>query len=327
MKKIFLNNYKFIIILFFILILFSIKFPYYIDTPGGIDDVSKKIDIDGYSSAGSFNLTYVREYNATIPTLIFSLFNKDWDVFKKDEVLLDTETDKTYTLRDQILMKESISNAIYVAYTKANRTIDVTNTNIYVTYISSNADTDLSVGDIITSINDIDVLNIDSLTKIINNYNIGTKLKIKVLNNNKEYDRYAYVINENGNKKIGILPSIIMKYNTEPKISINIDENESGSSGGLALALSIYNSLIEEDITHGLKIVATGTIDLDGNIGSIGGIEYKLKSAEKSKSDLFIVPNDSNYDEAIKIKKKKNYNIKIIGVSNFDEAIKYLKSI
>ena len=37
------------------------------------------------------------------------------------------------------------------------------------------------------------------------------------------------------------------------------------------------NSLVEEDITHGLKIVGTGTIDYDGNVGSIGGVEYNIK--------------------------------------------------
>ena len=68
------NNYKFIISMVLILILFTIKFPYYIDAPGGISDVSEKIKIDGYESSGSFNLAYVREYRASIPTLIISLF-------------------------------------------------------------------------------------------------------------------------------------------------------------------------------------------------------------------------------------------------------------
>ena len=36
------------------------------------------------------------------------------------------------------------------------------------------------------------------------------------------------------------------------------------------LALSFYNSLIDEDITGGKKISGTGTIDLDGNVGEIG---------------------------------------------------------
>lgn len=54
-----------------ILVVFSIRFPYYIDAPGGITDMSEKIEIEGFKSEGSFNLTYVKEYSTTIPTFIF----------------------------------------------------------------------------------------------------------------------------------------------------------------------------------------------------------------------------------------------------------------
>ena len=91
--------------------------------------------------------------------------------------------------------------------------------------------------------------------------------------------------------------------------------------------MSIYDSLVKEDITNGLTIVGTGTIDLEGNIGSIGGVEYKLKSAVKNDADLFIVPNDENYKEALKIKEENNYDIEILGVSTFDEVINYLEDI
>ena len=126
---------------------------------------------------------------------------------------------------------------------------------------------------------------------------------------------------------MGIILVTINEYKTNPKIKVNIDDNESGSSGGLVMALAIYNSLIEEDITKGLTIVGTGTIDEEGNIGTIGGVKYKLKNAESEKADLFLVPKGDNYKEAIKIKKEKNYNIKIIPIGTFDEAIEFLKNI
>ena len=48
-------------------------------------------------------------------------------------------------------------------------------------------------------------------------------------------------------------------------------------------ALAIYNYLTEEDITHGKTIVGTGTIDINGNVGLIGGVKYKLKVLLKIK--------------------------------------------
>jgi PDZ domain-containing protein len=91
------------------------------------------------------------------------------------------------------------------------------------------------------------------------------------------------------------------------------------------LALTIYNKLTSNDITKGKKIVGTGTISIDGSVGEISGIEYKLKGAVHEKADLFIAPNGDNYKEAMRIKKQKHYDIKIIGVSTFDDAINYLK--
>ena len=324
MRQYLKENYKFILSIILILVVFSIRFPYYIDAPGGITDMSEKIEINGYESEGSFNLAYVKEYRATIPTLIFSLFNKDFKVIKQDDVMLDTEDYESYEMRDKVLMHESISNATYVAYKKANKYIKELSNKIVIIYITESSNSDLKVGDEIISINNEYVYNKDDVTNIVNKLSVGSKVDIKVKNNNKEYTRYAYIIEEDNNKIIGILISNLKEYETNPKVNVIVDKNESGSSGGLITALSIYDSLVKEDITHGLRIVGTGTIDLDGNIGSIGGVEYKLKSAVKKKADLFIVPLGENYEEALKLKKENNYDIEILGVSTFDEVIDYL---
>ena len=324
MRQYLKENYKFILSIILILVVFSIRFPYYIDAPGGITDMSEKIEINGYESEGSFNLAYVKEYRATIPTLIFSLFNKDFKVIKQDDVMLDTEDYESYEMRDKVLMDESISNATYVAYKKANKYIKELSNKIVIIYITESSNSDLKVGDEIISINNEYVYNKDDVTNIVNKLSVGSKVDIKVKNNNKEYTRYAYIIEEDNNKIIGILISNLKEYETNPKVNVIVDKNESGSSGGLITALSIYDSLVKEDITHGLRIVGTGTIDLDGNIGSIGGVEYKLKSAVKKKADLFIVPLDENYEEALKLKKENNYDLEILGVSTFDEVIDYL---
>lgn len=321
------ENYKLILVLMFILVLFSIKFPYYIEAPGGISNMQDKINIEGYDSNGSFNVAYVKEYRASIPTLIISLFNKNWDVIKKEEVVLENESINDYIMRDKLFMQESISNAIYVAYNKANKDIKIVNSDCVVLYVDRKSNTNLKVGDIILDIDGNKINNKEDISKIVDDYNMGNTFNIKVKNNEKEYNRYAKIIELNDEKKLGILLVTLNKYETNPNIEIKIEENESGSSGGLIAALTIYNNLIKDDITNGLKIVGTGTIDIDGNIGSIGGVNYKLKSAEAEGADLFLVPNGENYKEAIKIKKEKNYKIKIVGVSTFNEAIDYLKKL
>ena len=91
------------------------------------------------------------------------------------------------------------------------------------------------------------------------------------------------------------------------------------------LSLALYDKLVDEDITKGYKIAGTGTIDKNGNVGEIGGVKYKLKGAVNAKSDIFMVPNGENYEECIKLKAKYNYDIEIIGVSTFKEAITELE--
>ena len=321
------DNYKFILILITIVLLFNIRFPYYIDAPGGINNMQDKLEIEGYENKGTFNIAYVREYNATIPTLFISLFNKKWEVIKEEDVLLDNESINNYNKRDKLFMEESISNAIYVAYTKSNKEIEIINNKSIVIYIDKKANTDLLVGDVILEIEGNKINNKEDISKIIKKYNVGDKLNIKVKNNDKEYERYVKLIEIEKEKKIGILLVTLNEYKTNPNIKVNIDKNESGPSGGLIAALTIYNNLIEEDITKGLTIVGTGTIDINGNVGSIGGISYKLKSAEVSGADLFLVPSGENYKEAIKIKKEKGYKIDIVSIKTFDAAINYLSNL
>ena len=90
--------------------------------------------------------------------------------------------------------------------------------------------------------------------------------------------------------------------------------------------LAIFNALTEYDYTRGLKIAGTGTLDIYGDVGEIGGVNYKLLGAVYGKADIFFVPK-ANYDEAIKLKKENNYDIEIVEINTFDEAVEYLKNI
>lgn len=327
MKKLIKENYKFIITIIILIIVLNIRFPYCIDAPGGINNVSNRISINGYKSKGSFNLTYVTEYEATIPTLLFSFIKKDLNIIKEEDVVFDNETLEESYKRDKLLLEESNINSIYVAYKYAKKDINVLSNDIYVAYVLPAANTNLTTGDKIVSINGIKISSKSDVLNSVNDYNIGDKLDIKVINNKKVYNRYAYVYEYDNRKVIGFYICSIKQLDIMDDIKLDVKKNEYGSSGGLVSTLYIYDSLTKEDLTHGYTIVGTGTIDEDGNVGSIGGVEYKLKSAVKEKADIFIVPKGENYTEALKLKKQNNYKIKIIGVSTFEEAVKYLEEL
>jgi len=115
------------------------------------------------------------------------------------------------------------------------------------------------------------------------------------------------------------------EYELDPEIDINFKESEGGSSGGVMMAVSIYNAISEEDITKGLNIGGTGTIDMEGNVGEIDGVKYKIMGAVKNNLDIVFVASD-NYEEAIETKKENNYNIEIVSIDTFDDVINYLNN-
>lgn len=327
-KKTIKENDKIIIAFFCLLLICTIEFPYYIEAPGGIIDVEERIEVEErQETGGSFNLAYVSEIKATIPTLIYALMDKDWDVIKKEEIVYDNETMEDAEYRSHLLLDEANNNAIIVAYKKANMQITISNEHLYVIYVDSAADTNLKIGDEILEINGIKIINKEQLDEIMLTKNINEVLNIKVKRNDKEVMCYGKVRNVEGKKVIGVALSKTSDIDTNPNIKLNFKSSESGPSGGLILALSIYNSLINEDITNGLKIVGTGTINLDGTVGSIAGVEYKIKGAVKERADIFLVPSGDNYEEAKKVIQENNYDLNIIPINSFDDAVEKLSTL
>ncbi len=321
------SYYKVILVYLAILLVFCFPLPFYINTTGGLISVSDKIKIkNGYEMKGSINLAYVAEMKATIPTYLISLVNKNWDLIKKEEVVASNETTKEASFRDHIMLEEANDDAIILAFNKANINVDVNNEKVFITYIDSSSITDLKIGDEIKEVNGEKILSKQDLYDKISKFEVGDTINFKVIRNGKEKLVKAKMINYENRKMIGLLVSSTKDVKTDRDIVFDFTENESGPSGGLMMSLAIYNYITKYDITKGKKIVGTGTIDIDGKVGSIGGAKYKLRGAVKEKADVFIVP-DENYDEVLKEKKRLKSDILILKVTTFDETLEKLRNI
>lgn len=328
MKNFIKENY--LVLLFGIVFMATILYPlpYYIYTGGGTINVKDKIHIENKETKGDFNLCYVEQINANIPTFLLSKLLSNWDSVSKEEISLNDKEDvKDIYKRDKIYLEEANQNAIFVAYKKAGKSVNILDKHLYIIYLEEDSDTDLKIGDDILEIDGSKIDSLADISKILDSYEVGSKLNIKVKRNGKEMMKYAIVHEKDGRKLIGIALTSIYDYEVDPKITFTFSNSESGPSGGFMVTLAIYNQLIDNDISNDLKIAGTGTIDIEGNVGSIGGVKYKLKGAVDSKSDIFLVPAGENYEEAIKYQKKYHYDIKIIGISTFEEAIEKLESM
>ncbi len=94
-----------------------------------------------------------------------------------------------------------------------------------------------------------------------------------------------------------------------------------GPSAGLMWALGLYDLLTPGDLTGGRTIAGTGTIDLNGKVGPIGGIGDKIVAAEGAGAQVFLVPQ-GNLTAA---QAAADGSMKLVPVSTFRDALDFLQ--
>jgi len=106
-------------------------------------------------------------------------------------------------------------------------------------------------------------------------------------------------------------------------LRVKIDAgNVGGPSAGLAFALDVLEEL-GKDIDHGRRIAATGQIELDGTVTSIGGIRQKTIGVRNSGIRVFVVPAGENAAEA----RRYAHGVRILAVRNFQQALHELATL
>ncbi|MEV6110777.1 PDZ domain-containing protein [Streptomyces sp. NPDC051940] len=96
-----------------------------------------------------------------------------------------------------------------------------------------------------------------------------------------------------------------------------------GPSAGLMFSLGIVDKLTEEDLTGGKFIAGTGTIDDDGNVGPIGGVELKTIGAREQGAEYFLTPKANCKSAA----RDTPDGLTLVEVSTIDDALGALEDI
>lgn len=315
------ENYKFLIVVVGIVLLFKIPLNYAIYTPGGSINLNNRIEINNDTKTnGSFNMAYVKMLEGNIPFLLLSYIVPNWDITSLNDIKFEDESVDQMNERDHIYLEESIANATIAAFSLTEEELVIKDSYNKVVYVSKDAKTDLKFGDIILKANNKEVTSIDDYKAIVENASIGDKISLQIKRNKEVLDLDIKVIMLDDEKKTGISFVTLYDIKTTPEINIKTKTTESGPSGGIMLALGIYNKIISYDLTKGRKIVGTGTIDATGKVGEIGGIKYKVLGAIRDKADVFIAP-DANCADAKSVIQKKKSNMKLICVETLNEAI------
>lgn len=315
LKQIIKENYRLFLILMIFTSICFLPMPFYIHAPGGLVDITDRVKVEnGNPSKGSFNLAYVSEYKGTIPLYLFSLIKKDWDIVEMGEIVETNETIEDSEKRSHLMLEEANQAAVINAFTYAGKKVTVAEERYLVSYVDPDSPNKLKVGDEIISINHKSFQTKEEMYRYIRTCESGQKLNLEIIRDKQKTELSVTIYLTEGTPKIGVVITSKKVLKTHPKVTFDFKISESGPSGGLMMSLAIYNSITKKDITKGLKIAGTGTIDENGNVGSIGGIEYKIMGAEKEKADIFFAPSGENYEDAKKTQEKRNYKIKIVEV-------------
>ncbi|BDG35032.1 SepM family pheromone-processing serine protease [Saccharococcus caldoxylosilyticus] len=314
-----------------------IKLPYYVTMPGSAQDLKPLVHVEhGDNDAGTFMLTTVRMGRANAISYLLAHARPFYELYPLEEIKQEGETDEEYTMRQLQLMEQSKEAAIAVAYKKAGKPVSYKTKGVYVMSVLPHmpAEGQLKVGDRIVAINGKKMTTSDQMVKYIRAKKKGDKIHVTFVRGKKQREAtLALMPFPHEPKQIGIGISLATDYDIVTNPPVRVDSEQiGGPSAGLMFSLEIYNQLVKEDITKGHKIAGTGTINMEGEVGPIGGISQKIVAADREGAEIFFAPNehgaaDSNYREAVKTAKKIGTKMKIVPVDTFDDAIRYLKQM
>ncbi|MDD2575545.1 MAG: hypothetical protein PHD47_03635 [Acholeplasmataceae bacterium] len=325
MIKSWLKKHKLILIVVlvpYLILITTLCFPlksYSVTLPGGIHKIVKGIEIDNTTIDNDFYSVYVISYDK--PTLFQlwmssltkqSTISKNIVTFGLQEAykmgMIDEELSYQYGIIYSYLEASKKDSNISISYSLKGYIIETT--------LAGNG----KLGDIIIKINDI--LISDMIPSEVTDYFIThDEIELTVLRSNKEV---SYQINKTDEDMfmMTIMPFYEIHSTTPTYKATYQDDFIVGPSGGLLQALNIYSSLLSIDY-NGLIISGTGTIDIEGNVGKIGGIKEKIYSVN-GKVDVFFCPEENYLDALEAYNTLKSPSFELVKVGHINEAIEYL---
>ncbi|MBM7617519.1 PDZ domain-containing protein [Weissella uvarum] len=319
--------------------------PLYAERPGTAADLANYIKVDKKKPKlnGDFMLTSVAIMPLNGVTLIWNLFDPHATIETKSAALGGSASEQDDQKINKIYMKTSINEAKANAYKAAKVPYQRDFHGIYVMAIQPNSHfkKKLQVGDTIESINQKHYQSAQAFQKTIRKQKVGTNLTVGYRHNQKQKEATAKTVALAGTKDvsgIGIILTDDVDVKSKRPVSADLGDI-GGPSGGLMFALEMYDALSPVDLANGRQIAGTGSIDKNGRVGEIGGIDKKVIAAHEAGVKIFLAPyvkptkenlkyeedGQTNYQLAKKTAKKYAPDMKVIPVSTFNEAIDKLQ--
>jgi PDZ domain-containing protein len=183
----------------------------------------------------------------------------------------------------------------------------------------------LQSGDVITQLNGIRIAQTAELIDTVSETPPGTEVELEIKRDGTTQHIKVFTAAHPTESNRSILGIQIMNV-LELDVPYQVDFkpyilHEGGPSHGAMLTLAIINKLTPGGVLNGHLAAGTGTIDLDGSVGRIGGIEQKAYTVSRTNADVFFVPS-TQYEDA----RKGSLTLNIVPVDHIDDILQWLQN-
>lgn len=318
-----------LIVLFVMTLAFFTQTNYILFMPGSAEALRPLITVEGAEKdlRGQFYMVTVNQRRANLLTLLYGYLHPHIEVRQLVEVIPKGMTQAEYRELLNRWMNESKMLAKLIALQKTGYEVEFKSVGTMIVGFldGSPAQGILKEGDYIVAVDGKEVRLADEVISAVRDRQIGEAVDLTILRDGEEHEVTVITTTNPGAPDYPALGVYIHTLYSEPIFPVEITMETGkvgGPSAGLMFVLEIIDQLTPGDLTGGHKVAGTGTIDLDENVGRIGGVFQKVIAAEREGAEYFIVP-EGNYDEARQAARR----IKLVPVSTLQDALDFLESL
>jgi Lon-like protease len=288
----------------------------------GSHDGKPIITIDGRpetQSAGQLRLTTVNVRDKlTLLDAMRGWFSDDSAVVPRELVYPPEKSEEEVDRENANSFRESQTSAETVALRKLGYPVLVTVTEVTK---GMPVESVLKPGDVITTVDGAAVTSSQKLRELIRAKPAGTSLQVGYTRDGVAATAgIATAAADDGSPRLGV----VIEHRQPAPFDVKFDlERIGGPSAGLMFTLGVIDKVDPVDLTGGVRIAGTGTIDDEGNVGPIGGIPQKLRGAKRDGATVFLAP-EANCAEA---KANAVKGLPIVKVATVDDALAALQAL